>query len=180
MEVHQLPHQRQSAPARLRPIAENLGPIVAAAVLVAAFAMMVPDWRDPGFVNLVDVVDGHLTNSQEQTITMVKELNSYLISITTIIFGGLGWYLTHNKSGMRPLFTRTALFTCAGLVSLAAWYAFKTYSELASELSQNSLALLPGGSRVFYYVELECIACGIAALLMLLIFADAVTRRRLS
>lgn len=63
---------------------------------------------------------------------------------------------------------------------LSFWYAAMTYAELTAELGQNLIALVPRQSRVLYYVEMEVAASGVAAALILTIFADTVTRHKAS
>lgn len=152
--------------------------IAIALILVAGFSVAVSRWREPDFVNYQELNGGDLSEAQEQTLTMAKELNSYLISTTTLIFGALGWYLTQYRAAVRPGVTRVAFFTAIGLMSVAAWYAYQTYAQIVSELAQDALAVTPGQSRILYYFELESAACGAGALLMLMVFADAVTRKR--
>ena len=154
-----------------------LAPLGAAAALVGAFFWIVPQSLAPDFVNYQPLETGTLSGAQSQTVTMAKELNSYLISLTTLIFGGFGWYVTQHKPSMRPDFVRATFFSAVGFTSLAAWYAFQAYAQLVSELAQDTLALVPGQSRILYYLELEAASCGCGALLILLVFAAAVTRK---
>ena len=73
---------------------------------------------------------------------------------------------------------QTAFFSAACLLVMSFRFAAMTYAELTSELGQNVLGLVAGQSRVLYYLELQVIACGTAAVLILVIFADVVTRQK--
>ena len=157
---------------------QHLGPFLVVGALLIAFLIVVPDFLEPGFVNYQSLNEGELTEAQEQTATMVKELNSYLISLTTLIFGGFGWYVTQYPPALHASVTRTIFFAAVGFMSLAGWYAFQTYAQIAAELAQDALALVPGQSRILYYLQLEASACGIGTLLLMFVFADAVTRKR--
>ena len=168
------PHKVASSPQASRP--STLWPLLTATVLTGAFAWIAAT-LEPQFVNYQDLDAGSLKDAQTQTLTMVKELNSYLISLTTLIVGGVGWYFSHYRSVLRPVIARVIFFFVVGLIALAAWYAFQTYAEIVGELAQNSVALAPAHSLILWFVTVEATACGIAALLLLGLFADAVTRK---
>lgn len=157
--------------------AQRAMPIVVAVLVVGAFSLIAPAVAEPDGPVLASVKDGTLTDAQAQTLDTVKELNAYLISLTTLMFGGLGWYLSQYRPATSPVL-RGIFFTTAGFLALAFWYAAQTYSQTASELAQDSLGVKPGASRILFYVQLEFAACAIAAVLILLVFADAVTRAR--
>jgi len=55
----------------------QFGPFLVAGGLLIAFLIVVPDFLEPVFVNYQSLKDGELTEAQEQTATMAKELNSY-------------------------------------------------------------------------------------------------------
>lgn len=155
----------------------RVGPILIAFYVVAAFAYIAPRILEPSGPNLAAVPGGQLTDAQGKTLDTIKEFNSFLISMTTFMFAGLGWYL----SAYRPtysLMVRTVFFCTVGFLSLAYWYAARSYVHTTSELAQNALGLTPGASRVLFDIELEFAACAIAGALTLLVFADAVTRGR--
>jgi hypothetical protein len=148
-----------------------------AVVCVALFVLIVSWWRDPT-VRTDSLGEKHeLSPAQEQTIAVVKELNGYLISMTTLMFGGLGWYLTQHRPSP-TIWLQTGFFAAAALLAVSFWYAAMTYAELTAELGQNLIGLIAGESRVLYYLEMEVTACGAAAILILIIFADTVTRQR--
>jgi hypothetical protein len=149
--------------------------VVVAIYVVAAFAFVVPRIVDLGTVDIAALENGELSAAQTETLGMVRELNAYLISLATLMFGGLGWYLSQYRPTTSQVI-RAMFFTTAGLLALAYWYAAHAYSRTAAELAQNALGLKPGYSRILYYFELEFIACATAGVLILLVFADAVTR----
>jgi hypothetical protein len=92
------------------------------------------------------------------------------------MFGWVGWYLSqYRPSTVAPL-TRAIFFTIVGFLGLAFWYAAQAYAETAAELAQNVLGVTPGESRILFYLQLEFGVCAIASVLILLVFADAVTR----
>jgi len=165
-----IPHRRK---AHLR----RFVPILIAIYVVGAFGYIAPRILEPSGPDLAAVPEGKLTDAQSKTLDTIKDFNSFLISMTTFMFAGLGWYL----SAYRPTYSlavRTVFFATVGFLSLAFWYAARSYVQTTSELAQNALGLSPGASRVLYYIELEFAACAIAGALILLVFADAVTRGR--
>jgi hypothetical protein len=161
----------------VRPRRGRVLSLMIAIISVALMSVVVSWWREPTVIVTSLGETRELTEAQEQTIDIVKELNGYLISLTTLMFGGLGWYLTQQRpSPTMPL--QTAFFSAACLLVMSFRFAAMTYAELTSELGQNVLGLVAGQSRVLYYLELQVIACGTAAVLILVIFADVVTRQK--
>ena len=153
----------------------QLLPLIVAAYVVGAFAVVAPRVAEPNGPSLAAVPGGTLTPAQTYTLDLVKEFNSFLISMTTLMFGALGWYLSQYRPAVAPL-TRAIFFSTVGFLALGFWYAAQTYAETAAELSQNVLGVTPGESRILFYLQLEFVVCGIAGMLILLVFADAVTR----
>jgi hypothetical protein len=167
-----MPNAHQtSMPSRLVPLA------VATAAMIG-YALLAHYAWPPHFVNLTVLKDGDVTDAQSQAVDMIKELNGYLVSTTTLLLGGLGWYLSEYQPP-KSVVVHTAFFASVGFVVLALIYAGMTNVELTDELAQNSLALVPETSRVLYYLEMEIWTCGIAAVLMLGVFTDAVTKGKL-
>jgi len=148
-----------------------------ALVCVVLLIIVVSWWREPT-VNTRPLGEKHeLTDAQGQTITVIKDLNGYLISMTTLMFGGLGWYLTQHRPSP-TMWLMAAFYAAAALLAVSFWYAAMTYAELTAELGQNLIGLVANESRILYYLEMEVTACGVAAVLILIIFADTVTRQR--
>jgi len=167
---------------RLRAISQSATyrrflPLLLAAYIVVMFCVIAQRVTKPERPDLhyQDVPQGALTEAQTQTLNMIKELNAYLISMTTLLFGGLGWYLSQFRPTSSPLI-RAVFFSTVGFLALAFWYAAMTYGQITSDLSKNELNVTPGSSWILSYLELEFAACAVAGVLMLLVFADAVTR----
>jgi hypothetical protein len=162
-------------PARSVSISSRLVPLGIAILLMTAYALLAYALRHPSFVDLVTLKDGAVSDAQSQAVDMVKELNTYLLSTTTLLLGGLGWYLSHYHPPKSRV-VHTAFFASVAFVTLAYIYAGLTNVELTNDLAQNSLALKPGSSLVLHYLEMEVWTCGIASVLMLSVFTDAVTK----
>ncbi len=142
---------------------------------MVGYALSAHYWWRPSLVDLVELKNGDVSAAQSQALDMVKEFNTYLVSTTTLLLGGLGWYLSHFKSP-KPTIVHAAFFAAVAFLILAYVYAGLTNVELTGELAQNSLALVPETSLVLHYLEMEIWTCGIASVLMLIVFADAVTK----
>ena len=156
----------------------RLIPLLVALVAMSGYAI-VAQWRwYPPLVDLTALANGAITEAQGQAVDMVKELNTYLVSTTTLLLGGLGWYLSQYKPPKSRI-VHTAFFASVAFLTLALVYAGMTNVELTDELAQNSLALDPGRSSILFYLEREIWTCGIAAVLMLGVFTDAVTKGKL-
>jgi hypothetical protein len=154
--------------------------VLSAAIALVSIVLLltiVSWWREPLVVPASLGAEHELTEAQEQAIDMVKELNAYLISMTTLMFGALGWYLTHHRPSP-TMWLQTGFFSAAGLLVVSFWFAAMTYAELTAELGQNLIGLVARHSRVLYYLEMEVAAAGAATVLILVIFADTVTRQK--
>jgi hypothetical protein len=156
----------------------RLVPLGIAIMLMTAYALLAHALRHPSFVDLVTLKDGAVSEAQLQAVDMVKELNTYLVSTTTLLLGGLGWYLSQYRPPKSRI-VHMAFFASVAFLTLAYIYAGLTNVELTDELAQNSLALKPGFSLVLYYLEMEIWTCGIASVLMLSVFTEAVTKGKL-
>jgi hypothetical protein len=155
----------------------RLVPLAIAIILTVACAVVAHVLRYPSFVNIVTLTGGTVSDAQAQAVGMVKELNTYLVSTTTLLLGGLGWYFS-QYAPPKSRVLRTAFFASVGFVTLAYIYAGLTNVELTDELAQDSLALKPQSSLVLFYLETEIWACGVASVLMLWVFAEAVTKEK--
>jgi hypothetical protein len=145
---------------------------------MAVYALVAYFWWRPALVDLVPLKNGEVSDAQSQAIDMVKELNTYLVSTTTLLLGGLGWYLSQYRPPKSAI-VHTAFFASVAFLTLAYVYAGLTNVELTDELAQNSIALTPTTSLVLFYLEHEIWTCGIASVLMLAVFTDAVTKGKL-
>jgi hypothetical protein len=56
------------------------------------------------------------------------------------------------------------------LLGVTYFFSFMTYSQMTSELAQNALGVIPGKSRILYYLEMEFWTFLGASLIMLFIF----------
>jgi len=136
-------------------------------VLLVLFTVGQP----PPLIDYSDLRDGQMTEAQRQAVGMVTDLNKFLISLITLMFGVVSFYLTHYKDKIVAVFWPWHfLVLMLILLSLCYWFAFRVYAELTSELSQNALALKPGFSYILYNLTLEAVAFGSASVLAFVLF----------
>jgi hypothetical protein len=109
----------------------------------------------PAFINYDGLPDGNLVETQKQTIAIVTELNSFLVSLASALFAGIGFYITKYRNKLSSINSVIALSWATGLLCLTYYWAFRTYAQLTSELAQKALAITPGQSWILYYVDLE-------------------------
>jgi len=139
------------------------------AISLAIVILSIRFWfkRDPAFVDLEALAGGNISEVKKQTLTMITELNKFLISLSTLMFGALGFYLTQFKNPPPNVYIKIAFLTSFLLLGGTYYFAFRVYSELAGELAQDALALRPGRSKVLYGLEME-FWCSIGASFILL------------
>lgn len=124
----------------------------------------------PVFVNYNNLVSGDLSEAQKQTITLSTELNKFLVSLSTLMFGVLGFYLAHYRKEIQVRWVATAYFLTLILLGLTYYFTFRVYSQLTSDLAQNAFAMIPENSRVLYYLEMSFWTSAGSSLILLLIF----------
>jgi uncharacterized membrane protein len=126
-------------------------------------------WPAPPFDNL-DVITT-FTEQQKQTVAMVVEMNKYLISASTLLFGALAYCLSRLDSNV----SRQKLIPLIGIVILlgtASGCAALAYSRLLSELAINRIGLVPGDSRVLDALDKEFFSAAGASVLVLIVFIE--------
>lgn len=114
-------------------------------------ALDIPDYKE--------IANGKLLGSQEKAIELIDESNKFLISINTALFGLAGYFINSYKDMLRR-YTALLPYACALLLlSLGYVFAFRAYTELITDLSQNILDIRPESSTVLFYLRAEFVAC---------------------
>jgi hypothetical protein len=149
-------------------------------IAVCALAIVAALWtsRAPSFVDLKNLEFGNLNEAQQETIKIVTELNKFLISLVTLIFTALGFYLTRYRKDVYVLWSGSALFIALVLLGATYVLGFMVYSTLTGELAQNALGLDPGYSRTLYYLEMEFSTTVSASIVMLFIFVASIWQEK--
>lgn len=149
-------------------------------IVLLAFGISTYFWfnKKPIFVDFQALESGQLNEAQKQTISITTELNKFLVSLGTLMFGTLGFYLAKYKREIQIRLVSSAFFGALVLLGITYYYAFRVYSQLATELSQNALATIPGKSKILYYLEMEFwTALGAAfTLLFLFVYVFSITK----
>lgn len=123
---------------------------------------------DPDGLNELD--QGELSDAQEKTVEIIVDLNKFLISSASLMFGAVGFYLKQYGSDLPKAGPGTAFMIALVLLIWAYYSALKAYTELTSELGQDLLNVYPGQSRILFYLEVEYLTAGGAAIVILSIF----------
>ncbi len=113
---------------------------------------------------------GDLNEAQKQAISIIVELNKFLVSIGTLMFGVLGFYLTAYRDKIQAKCIAISYFMALILLSCTYYFSFNVYSELTKDLASNSLLLTPGLSPVLYFLEMAFWTSAGSALILLFIF----------
>ncbi|RZK19561.1 MAG: hypothetical protein EOO56_13930 [Hymenobacter sp.] len=114
-------------------------------------ALDIPDYKE--------IAGGTLLGSQEKAIELIDESNKFLISINTALFGLAGYFINSYREMLRR-YTAIIPYVCSLLLlSLGYVCAFRAYTELITDLSQNILDIRPESSTVLFYLRAEFVAC---------------------
>ncbi|MGI4886200.1 MAG: hypothetical protein ACRYFR_14690 [Janthinobacterium lividum] len=114
-------------------------------------ALDIPDYKE--------IAGGNLLGSQTKAIELINESNKFLISINTALFGLAGFFINSYREMIRR-YTAILPYLCSLLLlSVGYVFAFRAYSELIADLSQNVLDIHPASSTVLFYLRAEFVAC---------------------
>lgn len=127
------------------------------------------------YIPLNDYKD--LTNSISDSIKLatntIIELNKYLISINTSLFGFGAFIMKDYQSNLKNKFIGLAFYLALFLLAADFYFAFRVYTDLLNSLAQNQIALHPNNSKVMYYLNLQFIACTGSSISLLSVFVSA-------
>jgi hypothetical protein len=146
-------------------------PLIIGAVALIIFLIT---YREIRFIfpDYIELPDGVIKQNQATAIGMINELNKFLLSINTTLFGFAGFFLNNYKSTISSPINGIAYFIALILLSIGLFFAFKVYTELLSNLSQNSLDINPETSRILFYLRMEFEVCCSSTLTLLAIFVS--------
>jgi hypothetical protein len=132
--------------------------------------------RTPDFADYQLLKDGELSEAQKQAVSSITELNKYLISLATAMFGALAFFLLRVQVAVKRRIMGATLFLVLLLLGITYYFAFAAYAQLTSELAQNALGLRPGYSRTLFYLEMEAWSFAGASATMLSLFSVVATQ----
>ncbi|HKO55631.1 MAG TPA: hypothetical protein VJ276_07100 [Thermoanaerobaculia bacterium] len=105
----------------------------------------------------------------KQAISVVIEVNKYLVSLSTLAYGAIG-FIYNAKLVRRG--RRMAFIAAAVLLGATHYFAFRAYAALISELSLGFVGLTPGSSLVIHSLEQEVVVFFGAVTVMALLIID--------
>jgi hypothetical protein len=140
------------------------------AIIALCFATYLYFSGKPTYVDYQSLLSGKLTDAQKQTISTSTDLNKYFISLATLMFAALGFYLTKYKRCLSANILGAALILVVVLLAGTYFFGVRAYCTMVSELAQNALAVDPGYSWLLFYLEMGFWTSVCAGLTMLCIF----------
>jgi hypothetical protein len=118
------------------------------------------------------LINGDIKQSNAQAIDMINEINKFLISANSALFGFSGFFLNYYKSKIAVFRNGLAYLLSLILLGFGYFFAFKVYTELLSNLSQDSLAIDPDNSRILFFLKMEFKLCCSSSLILLSMFVS--------
>lgn len=93
-------------------------------------------------------------NIQLHAASMFIELNKYLVSLSTLLLGGLGYLLNKHKKLIRLRYLLVPYLIAFVLLLESYFVEFKIFSELSRDIASGVISLQVGASDVVYYASL--------------------------
>lgn len=118
------------------------------------------------------LANGEIKQSNEKAIEMINEINKFLISANSALFGLSGFFLNNYKHRMAVFRNGLAYLLALILLGLGYFFAFKVYTELISNLTQGFLGIDPDNSRILFYLRMEFKLCCSSSLILLSMFVS--------
>lgn len=116
--------------------------------------------------------NGEVKASHGTAIDMINEINKFLISANSALFGFSGFFLNNYKNKIAMFRNGLAYLIALLLLGFGYFFAFKVYTELISNLTQGSLAIDPDNSRILFYLRMEFKLCCSSSLILLSMFVS--------
>jgi hypothetical protein len=110
-------------------------------------------------------LEKEITEVQSKSIDLAIETNKFLISVTTLLIGGVAFMVKALGTDHRPGHTLTLILLFA-LICLTYWFGLKAYGQVTAELSQSAIGLKPDKSYILYYLEMEFRSCLVSAIIL--------------
>ena len=99
----------------------------------------------------------------EMSVSIIQEMNKYLVSISTALFGVCGFFLNNNKNNINKGSIGYAYLISLIFLGLSFFYAFNVYAGLTNNIVQGKISLTPGTSDVLFDLEMEFLTCSLVA-----------------
>jgi hypothetical protein len=118
------------------------------------------------------LTNGEIKASDGVAIEMINEINKFLISANSALFGLSGFFLNNFKNKINLFRNGLAYLLALLLLGFGYFFAFKVYTELLSNLSQDALGIDPDNSRILFYLRMEFKVCFSSSLILLSMFVS--------
>jgi hypothetical protein len=118
------------------------------------------------------LMNGEIKDSNGTAIDMINEINKFLISANSALFGLSGFFLNNYKHKIAVFRNGLAYLLSLLLLGFGYFFAFKVYSELISNLTQGFLGIDPDNSRILFYLRMEFKVCCSSSLILLSMFVS--------
>ena len=118
------------------------------------------------------LANGEVKPSHGTAIDMINEINKFLISANSALFGFSGFFLNNYKHKIAMFRNGLAYLIALLLLGFGYFFAFKVYTELISNLTQGFLGIDPDNSRILFYLRMEFKLCCSSSLILLSMFVS--------
>ena len=118
------------------------------------------------------LTNGEVKPSHGTAIDMINEINKFLISANSALFGLSGFFLNNYKHKIAMFRNGLAYLIALLLLGGGYFFAFKVYTELISNLTQGFLGIDPDNSRILFYLRMEFKLCFSSSLILLSMFVS--------
>lgn len=115
---------------------------------------------------------GEVKASHGTAIDMINEINKFLISANSALFGFSGFFLNNYKHKIAMFRNGLAYLIALLLLGFGYFFAFKVYTELISNLTQGFIGIDPDNSRILFYLRMEFKLCCSSSLILLSMFVS--------
>jgi hypothetical protein len=127
---------------------------------------------DSVFPRYKSLLDGEVKENQGLAIEMINEINKFLISANSALFGLSGFFLNNYKHKIALFRNGLAYLLALLLLGCGYFFAFRVYTELLSNLSQDALDIDPDFSRISFFLKMEFKVCCSSCLILLSLFVS--------
>lgn len=121
---------------------------------------------------------GSLINQNEKdAVNYLLELNKFLISICTLLFGLIGFYLSKYRKEIYNKWIAISYFISIIFLGSSYFFSIKVYSSIVEQISEGFIGLKPGSSIVMFYQEMSYWTMLGTSILLLSIFFNVFLKK---
>jgi hypothetical protein len=124
------------------------------------------------FSDYEPLIDGNIKPSNETAIDMINEVNKFLISANSALFGLSGFFLNNYKRKMAVFRNGLAFLLALILLGCGYYFAFRVYTGLLDNLGQDAIDIDPDSSQILFFLRMEFKLCFSSSLVLLSMFVS--------